>query len=47
LTEVIGMHLTVYKKGFTLIGKVRDLKNLFEDWPAEMTLSDFIFLQGR
>ena len=38
------MNLLVSKEGFTLCGKIKDLKDLFTHWPASMTLLDFIRL---
>ncbi len=38
------MDLLINHKGFTLVGKVKDLEKLFSGWPGEMTLLDFIRL---
>ena len=38
------MYLAIHKNGFSLTGKVKDLKKLLSGWPGEMTLLDFIRL---
>lgn len=38
------MYLVIHKNGFSLTGKVKDLKHLFSGWPGKMTLSDYIRL---
>lgn len=38
------MYLAIHKKGFSLTGKVKDLKQILAGWPANMTLLDFVRL---
>ncbi|MGR6836353.1 hypothetical protein [Syntrophomonas erecta] len=38
------MNLLIQKHGIIIVGKVKDLKNIFAPYPSQITLKDYIRL---